>query len=48
MLNLSEAYKNNAKDLKKTTKWQNWKIKLVAGGVAGSALTYFVWAWFIK
>jgi hypothetical protein len=45
---LSATYKNNAKQLKKVTKWANWKMNLAIGGVAGSAVGYFIYAMFLK
>lgn len=45
---MASIYKNNAKELKKTTRWANWKLNLAVGGVTGSAVGYFIWTMFFK
>jgi hypothetical protein len=44
---MAKDYKNNAKELKKTTRWSNWKLNLAIGVPVTGILGYLIWS-FLK
>jgi hypothetical protein len=43
---MAETFKNNSKSLKKTTRWQNTKVKIAIGTMGLGGIGFFVWKFF--
>jgi hypothetical protein len=44
----AKTFFENAKELKKVTKWNNRKLTFAVGGVSLAAVGYFIYAFFFK
>lgn len=43
---MAETFKNNAKSLKKTTKWGNRKLTIAIGTAGLGGIGFFIWKYF--
>lgn len=43
---MAEIFKKDSKDLKKTTKWGNTKVKIAAGTVTLGGVGFLIWKFF--
>ncbi len=43
---MAETFKNNSKELKKTSKWQNTKVRIAVGTMSVGGIGLFIWKFF--